>query len=422
MLGADHSETLAGGKLLLFTRNGIFQARVYKGERQYLFRSLKTTDLKQARNLALRFLHETEFKQTAGMPLQQLTLAAVINEYVAMRQRQNEQGARVTTNTSIKQHTSIYMLRQMQRVVKFWVAYCGNLSVEKIDNAVLADYIGWRKDYYRRIPKDKWPRNAKLNPTDKTLEWETTLIRTILKYATERGYRGNAPLPTYRFRALKKIVRPAFSVTEYAQLYRGMRNWIKEPENECWQYTRQLLRDYVLILANSGLRVGEANNILESDISVFYDELKRKNYRIEVSGKTGRRTVIPRTTVVPYIERVLKRNAEWQERWETMAKRAKNRKKEDRQNWLFRMADGNKIITLIDQFNALLKYIGQTENRFGEKFTLYSLRHFYAKRMLERGRVEIYDIARNMGTSVQVIEQYYGRHAENMRMAARLGQ
>ena len=234
MLGADHSETLAGGKLLLFTRNGIFQARVYRGERQYLFRSLKTTDLKQARNLALRFLHETEFKQTAGMPLQQLTLAAVINEYVAMRQRQNEQGARVTTNTSIKQHTSIYMLRQMQRVVKFWVAYCGNLSVEKIDNAVLADYIGWRKDYYRRIPKDKWPRNAKLNPTDKTLEWETTLIRTILKYATERGYRGNAPLPTYRFRALKKIVRPAFSVTEYAQLYRGMRNWIKEPENECW--------------------------------------------------------------------------------------------------------------------------------------------------------------------------------------------
>ena len=72
MLGADHSETLAGGKLLLFTRNGIFQARVYRGERQYLFRSLKTTDLKQARNLALRFLHETEFKQTAGMPLQQL--------------------------------------------------------------------------------------------------------------------------------------------------------------------------------------------------------------------------------------------------------------------------------------------------------------------------------------------------------------
>ena len=77
MLGADHSETLAGGKLLLFTRNGIFQARVYRGERQYLFRSLKTTDLKQARNLALRFLHETEFKQTAGMPLQQLTVAAV---------------------------------------------------------------------------------------------------------------------------------------------------------------------------------------------------------------------------------------------------------------------------------------------------------------------------------------------------------
>ena len=179
--------------------------------------------------------------------------------------------------------------------------------------------------------------------------------------------------------------------------------------------------DYVLILANSGMRVGEANNLRESDVVAFTDELKRKNYRMEVRGKTGKRTVVPRTTVVRYVERVLKRNAEWKARWLTATNNAANRKAGDREDWLFRMADGNKVITLIDQFNNLLASISLTKNRYGEKYTLYSLRHFYATRMLERGRVEIFDMARNMGTSVQVIENYYGRHATAMRMSARLG-
>ncbi len=33
----------------------------------------------------------------------------------------------------------------------------------------------------------------------------------------------------------------------------------------------------------------------------------------------------------------------------------------------------------------------------------------------------IYDIAANMGTSVQMIEQYYGRQATTMALAANLG-
>jgi hypothetical protein len=43
---------------------------------------------------------------------------------------------------------------------------------------------------------------------------------------------------------------------EYRQLYRVMRQWAAEPVTEAWSHSRQLLRDYVLILANSGLRVG----------------------------------------------------------------------------------------------------------------------------------------------------------------------
>lgn len=58
--------------------------------------------------------------------------------------------------------------------------------------------------------------------------------------------------------------------------------------------TRELLRDYVLILANSGIRVGEANNLRESDLVKFTDGLGRQNYRFVVNGKTGEREVVRR--------------------------------------------------------------------------------------------------------------------------------
>jgi hypothetical protein len=60
------------------------------------------------------------------------------------------------------------------------------------------------------------------------------------------------------------------------------------------------------------------------------------------------------------------------------------------------------------------------QNRYGERYTLYSLRHFYAVSRI-RKRIPIYDIAANMGTSVQMIEQYYGKQATTLALAANLG-
>ena len=48
MLGkteGEFEEKLLDGRALLFSRNGIFQVRLYKGTRQYIYKSLKTRDL-----------------------------------------------------------------------------------------------------------------------------------------------------------------------------------------------------------------------------------------------------------------------------------------------------------------------------------------------------------------------------------------
>lgn len=423
MFDAKHKEELEDGKVLLYTRNGIFQARVYKGNRQYINRSLKTHKLDDARKLAVKFLHEIEFRQKEQLPLQQRSFGDVINEYVKLREQQYLQSQKAGVNTTRKQETSKYMLYQIKRVSKFWLAYCGKTAVNRIDDAKLADYIQWRKDYYHRLPKDQIPRGAKVDPTDSTLVWETTLAKTLLKFAHSRGYRGNTQLPTWRYKKEKRIVRPAFTPAEYKRVYEQMRKWIWETKDTEYRYTRELLRDYVLILANSGMRVGEANNMKESDVEPFVDELGRRNFMLRVKGKTGTRIVIPRVGAVRYIERVFERNKLRREEEEKGARTTRSpKRKVDSKNgdWFFAMYDGSKIKTLIDQFQTVLKAINLLENRYGERFTLYSLRHFYAVSRI-RKRIPIYDIAANMGTSVQMIEQYYGRQATTMALAANLG-
>jgi integrase len=432
----EHEEYLEDGKVFLYSRSGIFYARVYKGEgtRKYIHRSLKTRNLADARKKAIKFHYEIEFRKEEALPLQQKSFGDVIAEYIRLREAQHVRGTTVTINNSSKQETSIYMLRQIKRVSKFWIEYCGKKAVDKIDNAILQDYVPWRKDFYHNKPVEDWPKNARPNPKDKTLEWEVIFAKTVIKFAHERGYRGKIALPDWRFKSKGHIVRPAVAQTDLAQLLMYMRNWVKTSEQDALktyqkildgkkvsdrQYNRQLLKNYVMILAHSGMRVGEANNLLDADVIEFHDQLGRKNYMFNVKGKTGSRTVVPLANVVPYVEAIKASNTLHEQTKDMYFVRGR-RKESNKASWFFRMADGNKIISLIDMFQELMRRIGKEKNREGQKFTLYGLRHQYAVRMINKG-VPIWDIAKNMGTSVQNIERYYGRSATPATLATSLG-
>jgi len=54
---------------------------------------------------------------------------------------------------------------------------------------------------------------------------------------------------------------------------------------------------------------------------------------------------------------------------------------------LLAMPDGSRIVTLIDQLDAALKEAGLQRNSFGEKYSIYSFRHFYAVNALRNGLV-----------------------------------
>jgi hypothetical protein len=52
------------------------------------------------------------------------------------------------------------------------------------------------------------------------------------------------------------------------------------------------------------------------------------------------------------------------------------------------------VTSLIDQLNAALKQAGILRSSFGEKYSVYSLRHFYAVNALRSGVAEASEAAR----------------------------
>jgi hypothetical protein len=144
----------------------------------------------------------------------------------------------------------------------------------------------------------------------------------------------------------------------------------------------------------SGLRPREANELCVGDVVFTEDADSRLSLVIGVRrGKTGARTVYPHVELRPIIDQLL-------------ARRGYARPNE----LLFPMPSGSKIITLADQFRAFLKFAKLEQDLEGRNLTLYSLRHYYAINRIEHTE-NTWDVARNMGTSMQMLSAYYDKHA-----------
>jgi integrase len=382
---------LEDGRLTVFPRDGTYYARIRTAPAgKYISRSLKTSDEQTAIREGRRLLFQLEQRVALDLPPKSKLFSTVIDEYIAYRRRDHEHGK-----------TSAGMLRQIIRVSKFWREYAGKFPVETIDDKVMREFIPWRRDYYSKF--EKLPKNAKRHPTDRTIQFDMMVGKAIVRWAAEQGLRGKQALPTVTFTPRKKRVRPAFERSEFRALWRVLCKRIKSARDRRIKKSRELLRDYVLVIAHSGLRPGETNDLTVRDVHPFNDEKGRSNFRLVVRGKTGERDVIIRSAAAKRIDKLLTRQ------------RAENQR-----GRLLPMADGSRIVTLIDQLDAALREANLRTNSFGEKYSIYSLRHFYAVNALRNG-VGVFEVARNMGTSVQIIQEYYGKQATAAVFATRLG-
>ena len=378
-------------RLTIFKRSGVYYARLRtSGSAKYLWRSLKTTNEQVAIQLGRRLLFQIEQRVEQGLPPKSKSFAEVIDDYIRYRERDHAHGK-----------TSASMLRQIIRIARFWREYAGHLPIEDVDDKVMREYVPWRRDYYGNFKEI--PKNAKRHPADRTIQYDMMIGKAVVRWAHEQGLRGKQAAITATFTPRKKRVRPAFERSEFRMLWRALCKRINTARDKRIRASRVLLRNYVLVLAYSGLRPGEANDLRVRDVHPFTDEKGRRNYRFVVRGKTGERDVILRWAAAKRLDKLL------------TERRARNP-----DGRLLAMPDESRIVTLTDTLDSALRAIELQRNSFGEKYSIYSFRHFYAVNALRNG-IGVFEVARNMGTSVQIIQEYYGRQATPTVFATRLG-
>ena len=188
--------------------------------------------------------------------------------------------------------------------------------------------------------------------------------------------------------------RSSFTLEEWRKIYRGARSYIKEGKTLGKYDDRFLLQQYILLMANSGLRVGEMREVKWSDISTIVNNEGNELTIVGVSGKTGRRQAVFLDDTP--LRRLKKHRTE------------KLGKEPTPDEYIFLSKRTNKPITSFKvSFNNLLRYVGVDIEKDGINRTIYSLRHFYATQRLTNG-VNPYIVAQQMGTSVSMLEKHYG--------------
>jgi len=227
-------------------------------------------------------------------------------------------------------------------------------------------------------------------PAHSTLHSEVVTLRQILKTANHKRWIDALPDMSVAYRKSSKIEHRAwFSPDEYKTLYEATRERAKHPKKERWREASEDLHDYVLFMGNTGLRPDEAIRLQDRDVTIVKDEATGDRIlEIAVRGKRG----------VGYCKSVPGAVHPFQ--------RIRQRKGLAPTDSIFGKVQRQLLNTILGELN--LKH-----DREGNVRTAYSLRHTYICMRLMEG-ADIYALAKNCRTSVEMIEKHYASHIKDL--------
>ncbi len=267
--------------------------------------------------------------------------------------------------------------------------FFGNKVVSEITPGLVQEYR-----IHRMTSRVDKKTGEPKRPARATIRLEVVTLRQVLKAAYRHGWLPYLPDLSAPYKASGKIAHRAwFSPEEYKRLYEATRERAKNMKSPYRKELREDLHDYVLFMANTGLRPDESARLEFRDVTIVTDEATGERIlEIEVRGKRGVGYCKSMTGAVMPFERLRKRN------------------KPEPTHKIF----GETPRRLL---NAVLAELNLKFDRDGNCRTAYSLRHTYICMRLMEG-ADIYQVAKNCRTSVEMIETFYASHIKNTLDAA----
>jgi len=284
------------------------------------------------------------------------------------------------------QRNAEYVLGHSTRLRLHLVPFFGDMGLSEITPGQVQEYRIHRHE--EAVKEHGKP------PARSTMHQEIVVLRQTLKAAIRHRWLDRLPDFSEPYRASGKISHRAwFSPEEYKKLYEATRRRAHHPKNPRYKWESEQLHDYVLFMANTGLRPDEAARLEYRDVKIVEDEGSHETIlEIEVRGKRGVGYCKSTSGAVKPFQRLVERN------------------KPQPTDVIFPK-------THRQLFNTILDEEGLKKDREGQPRTAYSLRHTYICLRLMEG-ADIYQIAKNCRTSVEMIEKYYASHLKNTLDAA----
>jgi integrase len=372
---------LLRGELTLFKRpkSHQWQCRFKLPNGQWHTASTATEDLDTAQTQAIAIYETVKIKISAGLAVVTKTFKQVALDEIANM-------AQATDNKTGKRTYRDYTFA----INKYLIPFFGQYQVGQITNELLTDFESWRISEMGKMPMASTKRNH-----------ASAYIR-VINLARDCGYIGlNQAIPLLDSKGKKSQPRPAFSAEEIVELLSYTETWQKSSYTARTAMMRTLCSYYIEFLVNTGIRHGTEALPLRWKHLQWHWIGENKYLRIWVSGKTGPRYLIAKTAVVKVLEQIMQ--------WQKLPYSGLNAVIEAKFDALiFRLPTGEQISNMENIFRNLMVRSNMRRDGGGQNRTLYSLRHTYATFALAGG-VDIHTLARQMGTSVGMIERHYSK-------------
>jgi integrase len=391
---------LMGGKLHIYKRENsrFWQCSAYLAGKNRRM-TTKEDSLSHAKEIAEDWYLELRGKARGGEltsgPTFKKAAEQFLQEYEIITQGQRSPEWVKTYNWMVR----VYLL-----------PYFGKMALSEITAGKVQEY----RIHRRQLAMDKRGKP----PSRTSMHHETVAIRQILKTAMRHGWLNALPDLSQPYKTSGKVTHRAwFSPEEYQQLYEATRQRAHTPLNNRHRWACEQLHDYVLFMANTGLRPDEAARLEFRDAKIVKDSGSKETIlEIEVRGKRGigwckstTRAVLPFTRLQNRLRLEVLPDSDEDEAASQDAAQAKDKPRKVKPgptDRLFPMKQRGLL-------NAILEELKLKRDREGNLRTAYSLRHTYICFRLMEG-ADIYQIAKNCRTSVEMIEKFYAAHIKTM--------
>jgi integrase len=374
--------SVLNGEITLFKRpnSQYWQSRFKLDSVQWHHASTGSDQIAEATTRAIAIYETVKAKISNGLPVTRRTFRKIAeDELTSLENLKN-----ISNQT---RNDYIYI------ITNYLIPFFGRHQVDEITEEMVNDFSSWRISKMGRVPmKD-------------TQRYHSTTYNRIINRARASGFINQyKEIPSLLIDGEKSKPRPGFSRQEIDHLIDFMEYWDEYKRYGRTERSRKmqiLCRCYVEFLLYTGARPGTETMPLRWKDLQWHLIGKRKYLRVWVSGKTGPRYLIAKDNLWPSLTRLMK----WQG---LLYKNLDELLAANLNKLIFAMPEGDQPYGLEGVFERLMKDSELLKDHTGQRRTLYSLRHTYATFALADG-VDIHTVARQMGTSVLMLEKHYSK-------------